>query len=156
MWSPPPPRTTLHENDPQANRANTTVKDKRSSWKICHTEASHHSSESLFPCVSTSTFQCIWGSVQYLFRKQSMPTQMTSFSREGPPKRWMCLQKPIIKECLRVAFWDNSRAKRGLPSSQYDRRWVRARSACVSVQRRSKMPLHWCVNDYGWDGQICE
>ncbi len=50
-----------------ANGANTAVKDKCISWNICHTEASHHSSESIC-LLNYQSLRCIHGSIQYLFK----------------------------------------------------------------------------------------
>lgn len=70
------PQITPHENDPQANCANTAVKDKCISWNICHTEASHHLSESIC-LLNYQPLHCIHGSVQYLF--ETVDTSRYSF-----------------------------------------------------------------------------
>lgn len=120
----PTPRSRLMKviHMQTANCANAAVKDKCISWNICHTEALHHSSESIC-LLNYQPSHCIHGSIQYLF--EAVDTNRNSlFGVKVSIKDGCALKNDDNRMPTLCVLLVILKSKNGLLSRQYEHRWI--------------------------------
>lgn len=122
-----------------ANCANTAVKDKCISWNICHTEASHRSSESIC-LLNYQPLHCFHGSILFLFEAVDTKTKNTFgvmvSQKDVCPAGKKDNRMPAL--CFFLAIL---KSKNSLFFQQYEHIWISLLGS-LFLQRRSRMRLH--------------